>query len=156
MTDDEARTLATRIVDTWPNGPKGYIWRNELTTLDHTHATDAFRDMRRDVERPTLSTFHAYYRAARARTNANQPRPRDCEACGNTGWTPAPDRTLQVAGNAQHTYSQTIPCRCTTGQSHARRVHARIAHDNGWHHDARPTPNTDQLDDLALFGGPSG
>ena len=64
MTDDEARTLATRMIDTWPSGPKAYIWRNEFTHLDAPPAYTAFGKMRAECERATIAAFHVRYQAA--------------------------------------------------------------------------------------------
>jgi hypothetical protein len=45
MTGDEARTLARRIVDTWPTAAKGYIWQDILTPLDATRAANAYHQL---------------------------------------------------------------------------------------------------------------
>ena len=45
MTNDEARTLARRIIDTWPTGAKGYVWQEILNPLDAGRATDAYRQL---------------------------------------------------------------------------------------------------------------
>lgn len=65
MTDDEARRLATRIIDTWPNGPRAYIWRDTLIDLDYELAVHAYRTLEREVVRgaPTPGQFHAAYNA---------------------------------------------------------------------------------------------
>lgn len=68
MTDDEARKLATRIVDTWPNGAKAYVWRDVLIALDARHAAVAYRTLSLDEhagKSPTPAQFHAHYRKAR-------------------------------------------------------------------------------------------
>jgi hypothetical protein len=68
MTDDEARKLATRIVDTWPTGPKAYIWRDLLIALDAKASAAAYRTLTLDDragKSPTPAQFHAHYRLAR-------------------------------------------------------------------------------------------
>jgi hypothetical protein len=65
MTDDEARRLATRIIDTWPTAAKAYVWRDLLAPLDIELAREAYRRLEREIERgaPTPGHFHATYRA---------------------------------------------------------------------------------------------
>ena len=40
MTEDDARRHAQRMTDTWPAGPKGYVWRDLVAELV---TSDAFR-----------------------------------------------------------------------------------------------------------------
>jgi hypothetical protein len=64
MTDDEARAMATRFIDTWPTGPKAYVWRDILQDLDHQTATHTYRTLTRDSKHaPTPGHFHDVYRA---------------------------------------------------------------------------------------------
>jgi hypothetical protein len=66
MTDDEARRLATRIIDTWPTAAKAYIWRDLLTPLDLTTARQAYWTLEREITKgaPTPGHLLAAYRAA--------------------------------------------------------------------------------------------
>lgn len=78
MSPDEARKLATRLIDTYPNGPKAYIWRDTLTELDAHDAADAYHDLLKSAERtPTIAHFLAAYHAIRRRRHStphrNQP-----------------------------------------------------------------------------------
>jgi hypothetical protein len=67
MTDDEARKLATWIIDTFPTGPKAYIWRDALHDLDAQRAADVYRHMADHVDRLTIGAFKGEYnRRARA------------------------------------------------------------------------------------------
>ena len=64
MTDDEARRLATRIIDTWPNGPRHYIWRDLITHYNHHLAQHTYQRLQHQLDRPpTTGQFHATYRA---------------------------------------------------------------------------------------------
>lgn len=38
-TPEQIAGIVTRIVDTWPKGPRGHIWTSYLTDLNATHAT---------------------------------------------------------------------------------------------------------------------
>lgn len=73
MTNDEARTLARRIIDTWPTAAKGYIWQETLTDLDHTQATRTYHQLRTEATTrpPTPGQFLAVYYA-----NGPQPEQR--------------------------------------------------------------------------------
>ncbi len=62
MTDDEARKLAQRCIDTWPNGPKAYIWRDTLLPLNPGPAARAYRLLVDEAERtPTIARYKAHY-----------------------------------------------------------------------------------------------
>lgn len=70
MTDDEARKLAQRIIDTFPNGPKAYVWRDALQHLDPGPAARAYRILVDEAEKtPTIARFKAHYHAL-TRTDA--------------------------------------------------------------------------------------
>jgi hypothetical protein len=64
VTDDDARRLATRIIDTWPTGAKAYVWRDLLTPLDLELAHETYRRLEREIDKgaPTPGQFHAIYR----------------------------------------------------------------------------------------------
>lgn len=69
MTEDEARRLATRIIDTWPSGAKAYIWRDQLQPLDHHTATVTYKQLTAGATQPpTPGTFMNAYRTNRARS----------------------------------------------------------------------------------------
>lgn len=70
MTEDEARKLAQRCIDTWPAGPKGYIWRDALLPLDAHYAAAAYRRMSTEQDRPTVARFIAEYHALMPRGDA--------------------------------------------------------------------------------------
>ena len=61
MTDDEARKLAQRCADTWPAGPKAYVWRDALLPLDANYAAAAYRRMSTEQDRPTIARFASEY-----------------------------------------------------------------------------------------------
>lgn len=63
MTDEEARKLATRIIDTWPAGPKAYVWRDALIPLDAGYAAATYRRLATEQDKPTIARFHAEYRS---------------------------------------------------------------------------------------------
>lgn len=67
MTDEECRRLATVAIDTWPSGPRGYVWQNDLRELHYLTAQIALRELRHSVDRVTLAAFHRAYQAVRAR-----------------------------------------------------------------------------------------
>lgn len=145
MTDDEARKLATRIIDTWPSAAKAYVWRDELINLDPTHAATAYRRCARTAHRPpTPADFLDAYDTARqdARTN-NPPQPERCQLCNATGWIDAPPTDAHHPTTCQGTpglergdggcWCHAVkPCRCTTGQTMTA-VHARILDTNNTH-----------------------
>lgn len=64
MTEDQARKLAQRCIDSWPSGPKAYIWRDVLLDLDADYAAVAYRTLVRSAERaPNTGQFMTHYRA---------------------------------------------------------------------------------------------
>lgn len=65
MTEDEARRLATRIIDTWPTAAKAYVWRDLLIPLDSELARDTYRRLEREIDKgaPTPGQFHTVYRS---------------------------------------------------------------------------------------------
>lgn len=76
MTDDEARKLATRCIDTWPSGPKAYTWHALFTDLDANYAAVAYRALQREATKtPTPGQFMAHYNAAIPSPNSDTWRP---------------------------------------------------------------------------------
>lgn len=75
MTDDEARKLATRMIDSWPNGPKAYVWRDILLPLDAARAAEAYRRLLTgDNGRPrTPGQFADEYAALRPIDTGSRP-----------------------------------------------------------------------------------
>jgi hypothetical protein len=64
VTEDETRKIATHAIDTWPSGPKGYIWRDAISDLDYGPAVGAYKLLVRESERtPTIGRFMAHYNA---------------------------------------------------------------------------------------------
>ena len=63
MTNEEARRLALRIIDTWPGHViKAYVWTEALTDLDHTTALGVYEYLRdRDERAPNIARFLAIY-----------------------------------------------------------------------------------------------
>jgi len=61
MNDEQARKLATRIIDSWPTGPKAYIWRDFLIGLDSDVAADTYRELLGSLDRCTVGQFKAEY-----------------------------------------------------------------------------------------------
>lgn len=106
MTDDEARKIATQTIDTWPTGPKAYVWINELTPLDAGIARAAFKELRTTHERISTAAFHQCYRTkAREHANDIEQQP-PCSVCDGMGWVPAPDFTHPDG----RVTSQAAPC----------------------------------------------
>lgn len=83
MNDDQARLLATRFIDTWPTGPRAYVWRDILTPLDHPTAVHAYRTLTRERGTPTPGQFHEAYNAHR-RTALAAPDPTPAPTTANT------------------------------------------------------------------------
>jgi hypothetical protein len=125
VTEDEARKLATRMIDTWPSGPKGYIWQNELKALQFEHAAEAFRLLRQETDKATTAQFHQRYRAVAGKANVLHV-PARCEMCNGTGWaeaTPAEAHEPRVCtadpGGTGCFCHAVKPCRCTNAaQAH--------------------------------------
>lgn len=62
MNDDDARQIATWIIDTFPSGPKAYIWKGLLKELEAGTAKGAYRQLARTCEKaPTTGQFMAEY-----------------------------------------------------------------------------------------------
>lgn len=71
MTEDQARKLAARIIDTWPGGARAYVWRDVLLPLDNHAADVTYRILTREqTAPPTPGLFVSAYRAQRARLMA--------------------------------------------------------------------------------------
>lgn len=124
MTDDEASRFSRRMIDTWPSGPRAYVWKAIAEPLDVSIARDALRQLERTAERaPTPAAFHACYaeaRRARQRTTV----PLHCELCDGTGYEDASRVNLE---GVVHSYSK--PCRCSIGEQR-RTAFARIVETN--------------------------
>jgi len=143
MTDDEARKLATRAIDTWPSGPKAYIWINDLKPLDLGIATAAMRQLRQhgaDV-RNLLAEFHTAYRETKRRANANDALavPARCQLCNGTGWVEATPAEAHLPTHCKGTPGAVTgdggchchavhPCNCSNGQQ-ARVIAELIQHE---------------------------
>lgn len=68
MTEDQARKLAERIIDTWPGGARAYVWRDVLFALDHHAADVTVRLLTKSATSPpTPGTFLVAYKSQRAR-----------------------------------------------------------------------------------------
>lgn len=65
MNQAETAHLVERIVQTWPNGPKGRIWTEALSELpDPGRAGTAYVRLRNECEHPpTIARFLAVYRS---------------------------------------------------------------------------------------------
>lgn len=73
MTEDQARKLAQRFIDTWPTGPKGYIWRDVFLPLDADYAAQAYRALLEESQRaPTPARFKEHYAALTRSNHATQ------------------------------------------------------------------------------------
>lgn len=71
MTDEQARKLAIRIIDTWPNSAKAYVWRDTLLGLDQHTADVTYRTLCANAtSAPTPGLFLITYRAERSRLTA--------------------------------------------------------------------------------------
>lgn len=134
MNDDEARRFARRMIDTWPNGPKGYVWEDAAKPLDAGHARIALRRLEATAKRaPTIAELLEQYEAARRAALADagrQDAPLICEQCDGTGWVEVP---AARAHNPDHcTPTDTRPCHCHAVEpcacSTGRRMHAN-AHE---------------------------
>lgn len=78
MNGDERARLVERIVATWPNGPRGFVWTTVLAELDGDLATAAYERLVRELEHgyPTTGKFLATYWACR-RPDYGPTRPED-------------------------------------------------------------------------------
>lgn len=125
MTDDDARKIATQAIDTWPNGPKGYVWQNEIRGCDAELARTAMARLRRETDRATTAQFHAVYNAVRS-TSAVLTAPAMCGQCNGTGWIEAtaleahePRVCAAAAGDMGCGCHAVKPCRCSNAhQAH--------------------------------------
>jgi len=151
MDADDARRMAQQLADAFPNGPRAYVWANDLRDLNIDHARTAFADMRQHADRGhLLPQFHAYYRAARvADAGGIEHPPAHCEQCDGHGWVTAPP-ILVGTGEGEMPYSQTVPCRCHPAGTRARAQLAKFAAVNGWKN--QPEPEPDKPEAPALFG----
>lgn len=124
MTEDEARRLATRFIDTWPTGARAYVWRDLFIDLEPGLAIDAYHRLEVECDRaPTPGQFHAAYRAARAALKAPDEPVAQCELCDGTGWVDCTDDRRHGPGCSDprtcHCHA-VVPCKCSEG---AARVH---------------------------------
>lgn len=132
MTDDEARRLATRIIDTWPTGPKAYIWRDTLIDLDATHAATAYRTCLRVATRPPapadfLDAYTAAIPATPGRSSSTPPGTPDpdCPHCRGAGMVDGPPITHDELGRRHaHPYTTLVHCQCTSTTATTRRTPA--------------------------------
>ena len=130
MTDDEARRLATRFIDTWPTGTRAYIWRDMFIDLEPAGlARDAYHRLERECDRaPTPGRIPRRLPGGPRRAQTVLRSPATCHECDGTGWVQTTDLTEKVDGQPHH-YTQVIPCLCTRGQA-ILTVHARILDHN--------------------------
>lgn len=64
MTEEDARRLALRCTDTWPEGTRGYVWREVFSGLDQSLALDAYVHLTKTARRPpTPGAFREAYDA---------------------------------------------------------------------------------------------
>lgn len=127
MTEDDARQLATRIIDTWPNGPKAYIWRETLEPLHAGTAGTAYVRLRSDHANgraPSTGEFVAVYRSLQTATAEPTPDSPVCVLCDGTGYVECLDDRrhafyCQHRGTKPHEPGDchchaVDPCRCRT------------------------------------------
>lgn len=64
MTNEQAKRLAHRIIDTWPGHViKAHVWTEVLTDLDYNVALGVYEHLRDTDERPPpIARFRAIYR----------------------------------------------------------------------------------------------
>ena len=94
MTDDEARQLATRIIDTWPNGSKAYVWRDLLEPLSAGRAGTAYARLLRDHENaraPSPGQFMALYRSLHTDPASSTDDTPACILCDGTRYVECTD-----------------------------------------------------------------
>lgn len=71
MTEDDARKHAQRMIDTFPNGPKAYVWRELFNDLDGAIAHGAYHALIKTAPKaPTPGQFMEHYRAQMPRAEA--------------------------------------------------------------------------------------
>jgi hypothetical protein len=117
MTDDEARRLSIRCVDAWPNGAKGYIWRDELIKHPYTVATQAIDQLIATARgRPPMPGDLVAIIADLQVTPQPATRPPRCDLCDDTGWVDAAPIYVQIGGEP-HPYTTVQPCRCRDATS---------------------------------------
>lgn len=120
MTDDEARDLATRFIDTWPGGTKAYIWRETLEPLDAGRAGTAYVKLRREHEHgkaPNPGQFMVAYNALNVATGPSKPN--DCIRCDD-GWVEVHGLTHATGTEHERPVSGLKPCNCAAGQERVR------------------------------------
>jgi hypothetical protein len=84
MNETDAKKLTERIVGTWPASPKGFVWTEELLTLDAAIARAAIAQLthEHDEARLPVSRFLAVYRAIRDQGNTGRRHPHDHDTDG--------------------------------------------------------------------------
>lgn len=64
MTPEQTAHLVERIVQTWPAGPRGRIWTEALSELEHVTALGVYEYLRDHDERPpSIARFLETYRS---------------------------------------------------------------------------------------------
>jgi hypothetical protein len=76
MNAEDCAAIVNRITSTWPTGPRGFIWTEQLANLDHDPALRTYRQLARtDEHPPTIARFHAAYRANTTPASGIPPSP---------------------------------------------------------------------------------
>lgn len=66
MTETEAQEIARLMIDTWPTGPRAYIWARFAREFAHDLARETYSRLARENDRPpTLQRFGEMYRVVR-------------------------------------------------------------------------------------------
>lgn len=113
MTEQEADTIAKRIINCWRGGPSLTDWKETLQPLNHGQAGTTYARLRNEREHaPTIKAFRDTYNAL----DTNDTSEHQCPDCADTGWI---DAYYRYAHNGIP-YTAATPCgRCTNGQTAA-------------------------------------
>jgi hypothetical protein len=64
MNAEDCAHLVNDIISTWPTGPRGHVWTEQLRSLDINPARRTYNQLARtDEHPPSVARFYATYRA---------------------------------------------------------------------------------------------
>lgn len=66
MTESEANEIARLMIDTWPTGPRAYVWARFVREFAHDLARETYDRLAREIDRPpSLQRFGEMHRVVR-------------------------------------------------------------------------------------------
>ncbi|MEJ7724317.1 MAG: hypothetical protein WKF64_08435 [Ilumatobacteraceae bacterium] len=119
MTNDEARAIASRIVNTWNGGPNFGEWVTRLVKIDRHDAVAVFDHLSETLDYPP--TIARFLTDCRQRHTVDHHPPADCHQCNGTGYVDGPPLTQIVVGQP-HVYTTMKPCDCRNPTRRPRRL----------------------------------